>query len=73
MCYGTKCRTVDPDIPIYCPDCLVDHFNELTEEDLLEMYIYFIDDKESDEEIKELFFGAFNALIILKRSGLVLE
>ena len=73
MCYGTKCKTIDPNIPIYCPDCLLDHFNDLTEDDLLEMYIYFMTDVDTDEGVRDLFFEAFNALILLKRSGLILE
>ena len=67
MCYEIMCNTVDPDIPILCPECLVEQFDTLTQEDLYEMYNYFINDKDLDPSVKEIFFVAFNKLMLLKK------
>ena len=67
MCYGILCHTVNPEVPILCPDCLIEQFDTLSEEDLYEMYNFFINDKNVDESIKEIFFVAFNKLMLYKR------
>lgn len=67
MCYKILCKTVDPNIPILCPECLVEQFDTLTQEDLYEMYNYFVTDKDMDSSVKEIFFVAFNKLMLLKK------
>jgi len=69
MCYGDLCKTVDPNIPIYCPECLDKFFDDLTEEQLYDMYAYFEEHDTMTEEIKDLFFEAFNTLLLIKRKG----
>ena len=70
MCYGDFCKTVDPDLPIYCPECLALHFRSLTEEDLYEMYIYFENESSISKDTKQVFFEAFNRLMLIKREQL---
>jgi hypothetical protein len=67
MCYGDNCKTIDKNCPIYCPDCMAENFINITEDELYDMYCYFISTDDMDEEIKELFFVTFNQFFILKR------
>lgn len=69
MCYGSLCKNVDPTLPIYCPDCLDEIFDNLTEEQLYEMYAFFEDHDTMTDEVKDLFFDAFNTLLLIKRRG----
>lgn len=66
-CYGEFCHTIDKDLPIYCPNCMAKHFHRLTEEDLMEMYMFF-EEQDIPEEHREIFFDAFNKLLLIKRS-----